>query len=90
MELEPLANALKQVVLQQRVIHADETPVTIMQMGDDEKKPKKGYVWAYATTQYNPVQAVIYDFQDSRSGQDRKSTRLNSSHEFVSRMPSSA
>jgi hypothetical protein len=29
-ELEPLANALKQVVLQQRVIHADETPVTIM------------------------------------------------------------
>ena len=25
-----------------------------------------------------------------RSGLDRKSTRLNSSHEFVSRMPSSA
>lgn len=68
-ELEPLANALKEVVLQQRVLHADETPVTIMRMGDDEKKPKKGYVWAYATTQYNPVQAVIYDFQDSRSGQ---------------------
>ncbi len=68
-ELEPLANALKQVVLQQRVIHADETPVTIMRMGENDKKPKKGYVWAYATTQYNPVQAVIYDFQDSRSGQ---------------------
>ncbi|EXA64027.1 transposase IS66 family protein [Acinetobacter baumannii 348935] len=68
-ELEPLANALKEVVLQQQVLHADETPVTIMRMGDDEKKPKKGYVWAYATTQYNPVQAVIYDFQDSRSGQ---------------------
>ncbi|SNU16093.1 Transposase [Acinetobacter johnsonii] len=68
-ELEPLANALKEVVLQQWVIHADETPVTIMRMSDDEKKPKKGYVWAYATTQYNPIQAVIYDFQDSRSGQ---------------------
>ncbi|NNH76949.1 IS66 family transposase [Acinetobacter sp. ANC 5380] len=68
-ELEPLTNALKQVVLQQQVLHADETPVTIMQMGDDEKKPKKGYVWAYATTQYNPVHAVIYDFQPSRSGQ---------------------
>src|SRR3990167_6696731 len=40
-----------------------------MRMGENEKKPKKGYVWAYATTQYNPVQAVIYDFQDSRSGQ---------------------
>ena len=68
-ELEPLTDVLKQVVLQQRVIHADETPVTTMQLGDDEKKPKKGYVWAYATTQYNPVQAVIYDFQPSRSGQ---------------------
>ncbi len=40
-ELEPLANALKQVVLQQQVIHADETPVTVMQMGENEKKPKK-------------------------------------------------
>ncbi|MCO8060387.1 IS66 family transposase, partial [Acinetobacter towneri] len=65
----PLANALKEVVLQQQVLHADETPVTIMRMGENDKKPKKGYVWAYATTQYNPVQAVIYDFQDSRSGQ---------------------
>ena len=27
---------------------------------------------------------------ESRSAEDRKSTRLNSSHEFVSRMPSSA
>ncbi len=68
-ELEPLANALKQVVLQQQVIHVDETPVTFMQLGDQEKKPKKGYVWAYASTQYNPIQAVIYDFQPSRSGQ---------------------
>ncbi len=50
------------------MLHADETPVTIMRMGENDKKPKKGYVWAYATTQYNPVQAVIYDFQDSRSG----------------------
>lgn len=57
------------MILQQAVIHADETPVTIMRMDDKDKKPKKGYVWAYATTQYNPVQAVIYDFQDSRSGE---------------------
>ena len=40
MELEPLANALKQVVLQ-RVIHADETPVTIVRMGDDEKTEER-------------------------------------------------
>ncbi|AOA59869.1 IS66 family transposase [Acinetobacter larvae] len=66
-ELEPLVDALKHVLLQHRVIHADETPVTVMQIG--EKKPKKGYVWAYASTQFSPIQAVIYDFQPSRSGQ---------------------
>ena len=32
---------------------------------------------------------VLFDFNQSDK-QDRKSTRLNSSHEFVSRMPSSA
>lgn len=68
-ELEPLANALKQVVQQKRVIHADETPVPIMRLDDKEKKPKKGYACAYATTQYNSIQAVIYDFQYSRSSE---------------------
>ncbi|CAD9197618.1 hypothetical protein QAC21B_03795 [Acinetobacter bohemicus] len=55
LELEPLANALKQVVLQQQVIHADETPVTVMQMGEDEKKPKKvmsGPMPAHSTIQF--------------------------------------
>lgn len=38
-----------------QVLHTDEKPVTIMQLGDQEKKAKNGYVWAYATTQYNSV-----------------------------------
>ena len=33
---------------------------------------------------------VLVDSDDDGVGEDRKSTRLNSSHEFVSRMPSSA
>ena len=65
-ELEPLTNALKEVVLQQQVLHADETPVTIMRMGENDKTEER-LCLVYATTQYNPVQAVIYDFQDSRS-----------------------
>ena len=32
----------------------------------------------------------LYALLQEASGKDRKSTRLNSSHEFVSRMPSSA
>jgi hypothetical protein len=50
-------------MLQQRVLHADETPVTIMRMGENNKKPKRRLCLVYATTQYNPVQAVIYDFR---------------------------
>lgn len=38
-----------------------------MQMGDNEKKPKKAM--SGPMPPYNSVQAVIYDFQPSRSGQ---------------------
>ena len=34
--------------------------------------------------------AEVHDTQAAARDVDRKSTRLNSSHEFVSRMPSSA
>ncbi len=54
-------------MLQQQVIHADGTPMTVMQIA--RNKPKKGYVWDYTTTLHNPIQAVIYDFQLSRAGQ---------------------
>lgn len=47
------------MILQQQVLHTDETLVTIMRLDGKEKKPKKGYVWTYATTQYKPIQAVI-------------------------------
>ena len=34
--------------------------------------------------------AMIKELQEKTFGLDRKSTRLNSSHEWISRMPSSA
>ena len=36
------------------------------------------------------IMAFVKEFNERTAKQDRKSTRLNSSHEFVSRMPSSA
>ena len=36
------------------------------------------------------VQCVMRGFEDELTRKDRKSTRLNSSHEWISRMPSSA
>lgn len=44
--LEPLYEAHKRFVLQARVLHADETPVAMLDPG--RGKTKRAYVWAYA------------------------------------------
>ena len=66
-QLQPLADALREVVLGQQVIHADETPVQMLMPGT--KKTHRSYVWAYATSQFSDVAAVVYDFSPSRAGE---------------------
>lgn len=44
--LAPLYEALRAFVLKARVLHADETPVALLDPGAG--KTKKAYVWAYA------------------------------------------
>jgi transposase len=43
-QLQPLVDALRDVVLGQKVIHADETPVQMLMPGT--KKTHRSYVWA--------------------------------------------
>lgn len=66
-ELAPLVEALKTAIISQSVLHADETPVKMLVPG--EKKAKKAYVWAFATTRWCDIQAVVYDFQPTRAGE---------------------
>jgi len=66
-QLQPLVDALREVVLGQEVIHADETPVQMLMPGT--KKTHRSYVWAYATSQFSDVAAVVYDFSPSRAGE---------------------
>ena len=66
-ELTPLVDAPAEPLLEQPVLHADETPVPMLSPG--KKRTHRAYIWAYATTRYAPVQGVVYDFQPSRSGQ---------------------
>ncbi|MBI6856030.1 IS66 family transposase, partial [Pseudomonas cichorii] len=66
-QLQPLVDALRDVVLEQQVIHADETPVQMLMPGT--KKTHRSYVWAYATSQFSEVAAVVYDFSPSRAGE---------------------
>jgi transposase len=64
--LQPLVDALREAMFACSVLHADETPVAMLAPG--EGKTHRAYVWAYGTTQYAPLQAVVYDFAESRAG----------------------
>ncbi len=66
-QLQPLVDALRDVVIGLQVIHADETPVQMLSPGS--KKTHRSYVWAYATSQFCETAAVVYDFSPSRAGE---------------------
>lgn len=65
--LQPLVDALHQEILQQGVLHADETPVQMLSPG--KGKTHRAYLWAYAATQFAELKAVVYEFADSRAGE---------------------
>lgn len=64
--LQPVVDALREVLLEREVLHADETPVAMLAPG--KGKTHRAYVWSYGSTQYDDLKAVVYDFADSRSG----------------------
>jgi len=65
--LQPLVDALKNEMLQRRVLHADETPVQMLKPGDG--KTHRAYLWAYAPGAFEDIKAVVYDFCESRAGE---------------------
>lgn len=67
MPLQPLVDALREVVLEQPVVHVDETPVQMLMPGT--KKTHRSYVWASATSPFCKTSAVVYDFSQSRAGE---------------------
>ena len=67
MQLQPLVDALKAVMLKSAVLHADETPVAMLKPGN--KKTHKAYIWSYCTTGYDEIKAVVFDFAEGRGGQ---------------------
>ncbi|WP_341782613.1 IS66 family transposase, partial [Ectopseudomonas mendocina] len=69
--LQPLVDALRDCLLQQDVILADETPVQMLAPGT--KKTQRAYVWAYAPSPFADLKAVVYDFRPSRAGEHARS-----------------
>lgn len=62
--LQPLVAALRAELLTHSVLHADETPVAMLDPGAG--KAKRAYLFAYRTATNNPM--VVFDFCASRSG----------------------
>ena len=70
-QLQPLVDALKAVMLKSAVLHADETPVAMLKPGN--KKTHRAYIWTYCTTTYDALKAVVFDFAEGRGGQHVRS-----------------
>ena len=62
----PLYEAHRAFVLSSRIVHADETPISLLDPGAG--KTKKAYMWAYARGTYDPQPGVVYDFCAGRGG----------------------
>ena len=65
--LEPLYELHKRFILECRVLHADETPVALLDPGAG--KTRRGYMWAYARSWHDVVPGVIYEFCRGRGAQ---------------------
>jgi transposase len=69
--LQPLADRLAWRLLEEGVLHADETPV--QQLDPGSGKTKRAYLWAYRSNglgQGPPI--VVFDYQASRAGKHPK------------------
>ncbi|NLJ62885.1 MAG: transposase, partial [Alcaligenaceae bacterium] len=56
--LQPLVDALREEVLQKPVLHADETPIKVLR-ADKDRKTHRAYLWAYAPSIHEGLNAVI-------------------------------
>ncbi len=54
----PLYDAHRAFVLGAAVLHADETPVNMLDPGSG--KTKRAYVWAYARSAFDALPGVVY------------------------------
>jgi transposase len=65
--LQPLVDAMKTQLLACEVLHADETPVSVLAPG--KGKTQRAYLWAYASALSEGIKLVVYDFTAGRSGE---------------------
>ena len=84
-QLQPLVDALSAELLRHGVLHADETPVAMLKPGN--KKTHKAYIWSYCTTSFNSTKAVVFNFAETRSGENvREFLGLHGEHPWKGKL----
>jgi transposase len=65
-QLQPLVDAMRAELLEQPVLHADETPVAMLDPG--ARKTHRAYLWTYCSTKLQSTRVVVFDFSEGRAG----------------------
>jgi transposase len=79
--LMPLAQELQKLLLQRRVLHADETPIKQLKQKNKTivEEARTAYIWAYCTSDIDsqgpPI--ILFDYQPSRQGEHAKQFLAN-------------
>lgn len=69
--LQPLVQALADELRRHVVLHADETPVAMLKPAAlRDGKTHRAYIWSYCTPSTNPTKAVVFEFSETRSGEN--------------------
>ena len=66
LQLTPLVDAMKGLLLGRPVLHADETPVPMLKPGLG--RTHRAYLWSYSSSEYDELNTVVYDFTEGRGG----------------------
>lgn len=65
--LKPLLGLMKEQLLEETVIHADETRVQVMKE-KGRRNTSQSYMWLYSTGGFAKTQIRLFEYQPSRSG----------------------
>jgi hypothetical protein len=68
---QKLVQALAEELRRHAVLHADETPVAMLKPKNlRDGKTHKAYIWTYCTTSANQTKAVVFEFSETRAGEN--------------------
>ncbi len=65
-KMKRITNRMSELVLESRVLQADESPLDFIDLSRPARKVKQGYFWAYYGDESVPF--IVFDFQTSREG----------------------